>query len=334
MACPKIQAQFPERPVDIIVPFGAGGGSDVFVRILQKAIRENELSPQPFVIRNVGGAGGTIGSRRALGAVPDGHTLLCLHDGIYTARHYGTADWGPADFEPIAATGRSGVVVAVAEGSPYATLLDLMEDAKQRPYRVVCGTNLGAPSHYSALFLQEGMPGARFRFTQSGGGAKRLAQLKGGHVEVTGFSISEFVQFKGAGIRALAVLNEERVPALPDLPTARELGVNVIDSLIQFWWAPKGTPPDRVQFFSEVLRQTMNTPEVRERLMQLHIEPLFLTGKDLDEVLEERGRRLEKLVVEPPVGVPPLEWVVLAFVAICGGLVWREGTPTDGANQA
>ena len=109
------RAEFPEQPIDVIVPFGAGGGSDVFVRILQNAIREHELSSQPWVIRNVGGAGGTIGSRRARDARPDGHTILCLHDGIYTAQHYGTADWGPEDFQPIAATGRSGVVLAVAE---------------------------------------------------------------------------------------------------------------------------------------------------------------------------------------------------------------------------
>ena len=144
IALPHAAAEFPERPVDVVVPFAAGGGSDTFVRILQKAIRENDLSPQPFVVRNAGGAGGTIGSRRARDAKPDGHTILCLHDGIYTAQHYGTAEWGPADFEPIAATGRSGVVVAVAEDSPYENLAELMADAKERPYRVVCGTNLGA----------------------------------------------------------------------------------------------------------------------------------------------------------------------------------------------
>ncbi len=318
------QAEFPARPVEIIIPFAAGGGSDVFVRILQKAIRENRLSPQPLVVRNVGGAGGSIGSRRARDASPDRYTILCLHDGIYTAQHYGTATWGAAAFEPIAATGRSDVVVAVVEDSLYATLLDLMQDAKERPYQVVCGTNLGAPSHYSALFLQEGFPGARFRFTQSGGGAKRLSQLKGGHVDVTVFSVSEYLQFQGAGVRALAILGEERVAALPELPTARDQGVDVMDSLMQFWWAPKGTPPDRVEFFAEMLASAMNTPQVEQRLAQLHIDPVFITGDDLDGVIKSRSRRLEKLVVEAPVGVPPLEWIVLSFVVVCSFFVSLE----------
>ena len=125
-------------------------------------------------------------------AEPDGYTILCLHDGMYTAQHYGNADWGPADFTPIAATGRSGVVVAVADSSPYRDLAELMADAVARPYQLVYGTNLGAPNHYSALFLQNGKPGSKFRFTQTGGGAKRLAQLKGGHVDVTGFSVAEY----------------------------------------------------------------------------------------------------------------------------------------------
>ena len=212
-----VGAAYPERPIEVIVPFAAGGGSDVFARILQKEIRENELSPHPFVVVNAGGAGGTIGSRKARDAKPDGYTILCLHDGIFTAQHYGNADWGAADFEPIAATGQAGVIVAVADGSRFKDLDALMHETKERPYQVVYGTNLGAPSHYSAVFLQEGRPGARFRFTQSGGGAKRLAQLKGGHVDATGFSVSEYVQFRDAGIRALAVLNAERVLALPEI---------------------------------------------------------------------------------------------------------------------
>ena len=147
LSCFPAMGKFPEKPITVIVPFAAGGGSDVFARIVQEAIRKNELCPQPLVVKNVAGAGGTIGSRAAREAEPDGHVILCLHDGIYTAQHYGNADWGPADFEPIAATGRSGVVVAVSQDSPYDSLDDLMKEAVRRPYQLVFGTNLGAPNH-------------------------------------------------------------------------------------------------------------------------------------------------------------------------------------------
>ena len=146
-------APFPEKPITVIVPFAAGGGSDTFVRIFLKAIREHDLAPQSFVVKNIGGAGGTIGSRAALSKAG------WLHDSLSTRRdvHGSTLRQrrlGPADFTPIAATGRSGVVVAVADNSPYKDLAELMADAVARPYQLVYGTNLGAPNHYSALFLQ------------------------------------------------------------------------------------------------------------------------------------------------------------------------------------
>jgi len=316
--------EFPEKEITVIVPFAAGGGSDVFVRIFQEAIRKNGLCPHPIVVKNVSGAGGTIGSRTAREAKPDGHTILCLHDGIFTAQHYGNALWGPSDFEPIAATGRSGVVIAVSENSPFDSLGQLMEEALKSPYELVFGTNLGAPNHYSALFLQKGKPGAKFRFTQTGGGAKRLAQLKGGHVDLTGFSVAEYEQFKAAGIRALAVVSEEREPSFPDLPTAKEQGVDAIHGLMQFWWAPKGTSPNRIAYLENLLREAMATASVQERLSNLHMDPVFQVGEPLRETIRQRSANLEGITIENKPPLPPLEWIVLSVVGVCSILVWRE----------
>ena len=320
-----VNDEFPEKEITVIVPFAAGGGSDVFVRIFQEAIRKNELCPHPIVVKNISGAGGTIGSRTAREAKPDGHTILCLHDGIFTAQHYGNAIWGPSDFEPIAATGRSGVVIAVSENSPFNSLDELMEDAVRGPDQLVFGTNLGAPNHYSALFLQKGKPGAKFRFTQTGGGAKRLAQLKGGHVDLTGFSVAEYEQFKAAGIRALAVLSEEREPSFPDLPTAREQGVDAIHGLMQFWWAPKGTPPQRLAYLENLLRKAMETKTVQERLSNFHTDPVFQIGDTLRKTVRQRSAKLEGIKIENKTPLPPLQWIVLAVVIVCSVLVWREG---------
>ena len=320
-----VEDEFPEKAITVIVPFAAGGGSDVFVRIFQEAIRKNGLCPHPIVVKNVSGAGGTIGSRMAREAKPDGHTILCLHDGIFTAQHYGNALWGPSDFEPISDTGRSGVVVAVSEDSPFDSLDKLMEEAVRKPNQLVFGTNLGAPNHYSALFLQKGKPGAKFRFTQTGGGAKRLAQLKGGHVDLTGFSVAEYEQFKAAGIRALAVLSERREPSFPDLPTAKEQGVDAIHGLMQFWWAPKGTPPDRLAYLENLLRQAMATKTVQDRLKNLHMDPVFQVGKPLRETIRQRSANLHGITIEKKTPLPPLEWIVLSVVGVCSILVWREG---------
>ena len=320
----SLQGDYPSKPITVIVPFAAGGGSDVFVRIFQNAIRKNDFCPQPIVIKNIAGAGGTIGSRTARNAKPDGHTILCLHDGIYTAEHYGNADWGPDDFEPIAATGRSGVVVAVKEDSPYSTLHELMEDARDRPYQLVYGTNLGAPNHYSALFLQNGKSGAKFRFTQTGGGAKRLAQLKGGHIDLTGFSIAEYQQFKDAGIKALASLGEQRESSFPNLTTALEQDVQATHDLVQFWWAPKDTPPDRIAYLQNMLSQAMGTKEIKESFENLHMDPVIQVGQDLLETIADRSQKLVGITIEKPTALPPLEWIILGITGICLFFVSRE----------
>ena len=320
----SLQGDYPSKPITVIVPFAAGGGSDVFVRIFQNAIRKNNLCPQPIVIKNIAGAGGTIGSRSAKNATPDGHTILCLHDGIYTAQHYGNADWGPNNFEPIAATGRSGVVVAVEEDSPYTSLNGLMEEAKDRPYQLVYGTNLGAPNHYSALFLQNGKSGAKFRFTQTGGGAKRLAQLKGGHIDLTGFSVAEYQQFKDAGIKALASLGEERESSFPNLTTALEQDVRATHDLMQFWWAPQNTPPERIAYLQNLLAEAMATREIKESFQNLHMDPVLQIGQDLLKTIADRSQKLQGITIDKPTALPPLEWIILGITVICFVFVLRE----------
>ena len=320
----SLQGDYPSKPITVIVPFAAGGGSDVFVRIFQNAIRKNNLCPQPIVIKNIAGAGGTIGSRSAKNATPDGHTILCLHDGIYTAQHYGNADWGPDNFEPIAATGRSGVVVAVEEDSPYASLNELMEEARDRPYQLVYGTNLGAPNHYSALFLQNGKSGAKFRFTQTGGGAKRLAQLKGGHIDLTGFSVAEYQQFKDAGIKALASLGEERESSFPNLTTALEQEVRATHDLMQFWWAPQNTPPERIAYLQNLLAEAMATREIKESFQNLHMDPVLQVGQDLLKTIADRSQKLQGITIDKPTALPPLESIILGITVICFVFVLRE----------
>ena len=320
----SLQGDYPSKPITVIVPFAAGGGSDVFVRIFQNAIRKNNLCPQPIVIKNIAGAGGTIGSRSAKNATPDGHTILCLHDGIYTAQHYGNADWGPDNFEPIAATGRSGVVVAVEEDSPYTSLNELMEEARDRPYQLVYGTNLGAPNHYSALFLQNGKSGAKFRFTQTGGGAKRLAQLKGGHIDLTGFSVAEYQQFKDAGIKALASLGEERESSFPNLTTALEQEVRATHDLMQFWWAPQNTPPERIAYLQNLLAEAMATKEIKESFQNLHMDPVLQVGQDLLKTIADRSQKLQGITIDKPTALPPLEWIILGITVICFVFVLRE----------
>ena len=304
------QSSYPSRPVKVVVPFAAGGGSDVLARILLSGVERSAVSREPLVVLNVGGAGGTIGSRRVKNAEPDGYEILALHDGVFTARQFGKVGYGYEAFAPIAATGRDGVVVAVRNDSSFANLEVLLETIRDKPESVVFGANLGAPSQLTGLLIEKGLDGAKFRYSQTGGGADRLASLLGDHVDVSSFSIAEYLRFKEAGVRALAYLGKDRHPALPETSTALEQGFDVVSDLTHFWWAPKGTPPERVSTLARILKKGIETSYVQEKFTELHREPVFLAGDELNTFLANRERLFSGVGQGAKVPQPPvIAWV-------------------------
>lgn len=328
-------SSYPGRPIKLIVPFAAGGGSDTFGRIIQNAIDENHLLPQRMVIINVPGAGGTIGSRRVKNARPDGYTLLLLHEGMLTARHSGSANYGAEAFVPIAGTGNATQVIAVSETSPYQSLQGLMDASAAEPDSIVFSANIGAPSHFAGLMLESQKPGARFRYTQTGGGAKRLAALQGGHVDVSAFSIAEYVQFRSSGMRALALLGPERHPELPNLATASEQGFDVISQNMQFWWAPLGTPADRIEIIAQALDAAMQTDKVRTQLAEMKISDVVLRGQALETEIRQRDRQIAAVAPASQVDLPDFALIALVGVVLTGALscVQSLRRRRDGAND-
>jgi tripartite-type tricarboxylate transporter receptor subunit TctC len=308
----------PPGPIKLIVPFSAGGGSDTFARILQKTIRDNDLSISPVVIVNISGAGGTIGSRHVRDAKVDGNTALLLHDGIFTAKYSGKVKYGAEAFEPVAAMGSFGMVLAVKSTSRHQTLSGLLVESALNPDTITYSTNLGAPSHFTGLMLEKAHAGTAFRFVQGGGGAKRLSALLGGHAEVSVFSITEYAQYQTSGLRALAVLAESRHPAFPDIPCSHEMGVEVDSINTQFLWVPKGTKPARIHFLADLLEAAVATSFFRERMKMLHVDNLFLRGEALRSEIAKRDASYQDVDLREIKNAPRLELWVLAGVLFLG----------------
>lgn len=316
------RAEYPARPIDVVVPFGAGGGSDVFARIFKTAFDENEILPVPLVIQNRGGAGATIGSRYVRDAAPDGYTMLFLHDAIITAKYSGMVRYGPEAFEPVALTGELGMVIAVAADSEYETLKELMDAAREKPGALSFAVNRGALTHVAGLQLEQAEPGAKFQFPQSGGGNDRLIDLLGHHVDATGFSMEEYLRYRDdedgetPQLRGLAYLGVERNPAAPDVRTAVEQGydVNLINRF--YWWVPKGTPPERVQVLAQALQKALQTEYVKQQMAAGHYEPIFRTGKELKQTLEESESQIAQVEFTKPQGVPDMQRIVIITVAL------------------
>jgi tripartite-type tricarboxylate transporter receptor subunit TctC len=294
-----------EKPVRVIVPFAPGGGSDTLARFLVREINASSLDSSPWVVINVPGAGGTIGSRQAKNAHPGGHTLLFLHDGILTAQLSGKATYGPEAFAPVAMTGKVGMVVCVGQKSGMLTITDLIAKAKDQPDTVTFAANLGAPSFYLGQLLENRYEGCRFRYVQSGGGARRFADLTGGHVEVSAFSVSEYLSFRDGGIRALAYLGDQRHPALPEVSTARESDIDITYENLQGWWAPRNTPPAIIESQKQILKKAFHSASVQEALQQQSIDNLFLDSKAFRTAVAQKKEILNKVAQSTLTLAPP-----------------------------
>ena len=287
---------FPEKPIKIIVPFKAGGGSDAIARTFQNAIEVNNLSDVPIVVTNIAGPGGRIGSRTAKDAEPDGYTILMNHMTLLTSEATGLADFGYRDFEPIAGTGDVCMTVVVKEDSPNTTLQEALSAAEKNPGSMTYGVNLGALNHMGGLLLQNTNAGSAFRFVQIGGDVANYTNVAGGHIDITAISAGQYNANKtGGGIRALAILTDERHPNLPDVPTARELGYD-LSYCFEYWWlAPKGTPASRVEKIADLLETAMQTDEVKQAFASRLTLPVFRRDTDLAEYIASEYKKIEPI---------------------------------------
>lgn len=291
---------WPSQPLEVVVPYSAGGGSDAMVRLFQRAADEGGLLDVPFVVKNVGGAGGRTGSRQAMEAEADGYHFLSNHLTLMTGEATGVADFGYRDFEPVAATGAVCMVVAVPAESDHQTLEDLLNAATEE--QIVYGANLGALNHMAGVALQNTHEGAKFRFVQIGGDTENLVALMGGVTQAGGMSTAQYRSSEGSDVRGLAVLSEERDPTIPDLPTAREQGFDT-DFCFEYWWfAPKGTPQAAIDGMADFLESAMGTPLVQDALEARSMRPIFRRGNEFKAFLDEQWERIVPLAEQATAG--------------------------------
>jgi tripartite-type tricarboxylate transporter receptor subunit TctC len=318
---------YPNRPIHIVVPYAAGGGSDTFVRIVQQGIDEDGLLGQPLVIINQAGGIGTIGSREIKNSEPDGYKILCHHNAIITAKLTETVAYGPEAFEPIALTGEMSMVIVVRADAKFQNIKDLLEQAKAAPKTIRFGANKGAPAYFTTLQLEKTWPGAEFSIVSSGGGADRYSKVLGGHLEAGIFSLSEFLDFRAVAgtppdqdIRAIALLSPTRHESVPDVPTTVEMGVPVVLNNANYWWAPLGTPQPILDQLASVLDQAMQNQTVRSELKRLRMDPTFDRGDSFKARLDETVRQFEEVVAQKQTALPNFTLYTSIIVGML--LVW------------
>ncbi|MEZ5861155.1 MAG: tripartite tricarboxylate transporter substrate binding protein [Geminicoccaceae bacterium] len=285
-------AEFPEKPIKLVVPFAPGGRSDTTARLLQKVIEKNHLLAQPIVVVNVPGAGGTIGGRQVKDAEPDGYTIGIWHLGLLTTAAMEVADYGPDAFDIVAEVGTTAPVYAVPEASPYANLEEFLQAARDNPDTIRDASNIGAPVHFVSLLLME-EAGGQLRYIQTGGGSNRLKALLGDHADSSIFDTSEYARFKDSGIRALVTFWPERNAQIPDVPTARELGYDVVFESPNWIFAPKGTPEEVMGVLATAIDQARQDPEIVEAFENQGVLNNFKSGAEVEAELPAMFEQLK-----------------------------------------
>lgn len=303
--------KFPNRPVRIVVPYLAGGGTDSFARIIKNSINQSGSFPVPVVIENRDGGSATIGSRFVKNSKPDGYRILCHHEGIIATHLAGVVPYGPEAFRPIAQTGQIVLLMVVRADSPYQSLPDLLKAAQEKPNQIRMGANLGSPAYFICKQMLAEYPGAEFNFV-SASGSKRIIYILGGKIEAGIFSLAEFLAFRKArttpaseNIAAIANFGEKRNPAISDVKTSREQGLQTSAENAYYFWAPLETPDEVVEQLATVLERAMNSPATLQELEKHALEPVFRKGADLERHLAKRIAAFDQLATETTGSVLP-----------------------------
>lgn len=291
---------WPKRPIQIVVPFGAGGDTDMNARIFIKYLEP--LLGKGLAVVNVSGGGGSIGSRRVKDARPDGYTVLFFHDAMQVNTFSGVADFTWRDFEFSCIAGQeTGTFVAVKSDSKWKTIRELVEDSAANPGKITIAGNIGASTYLTAMLLNKA--GAAFNIVNHGGSSERITALLGGHVDVIQNPLVNIKSYVENGeLRILANQAPERPPLAKDIPTLRESGFPVSFQYRYFFLFPKGTPSAIVEKFADAVEKIVTTnPEYAEDIKKTLVQsPFFARGEAAIKLMEEQEQIVKSVDLSAP----------------------------------
>lgn len=298
----RVQAAWPERPITLIVPFAAGGPTDVVARIVSEHM--SRTLGQQIVIENVAGAGGTTGTLRAAQATPDGYTLEMGHMGTHGAAPavYPNLKYDPLkDFVPVGLAAGTPILVVAKKGFPAKDFKEFVAYLKANGDKLnEAHAGVGSVSFTTCTFFNS-LVGAKPTRVVYRGTGPALNDLVSGQVDYMCDQIVNLVpQIQAGTIRAYAVALPQRSPALPDVPTTKEGGLPEFQ--VSAWnaiFAPKGTPPEIVTKLSGALQKALDDDGTRKRLLELGAElpdKAARTPEGLRKLVESEVARWNKVL--------------------------------------
>ncbi|MEJ8815867.1 tripartite tricarboxylate transporter substrate binding protein [Variovorax ureilyticus] len=276
MCFAQAAAEYPSKPVKVLVGYQAGGPTDLTARLI--ATKLQTALGQAFVVDNKPGAGSNIASEQAASSPADGYTLLVAASQMtWNSALYKNVKYDPVrSFVPISKIMASPAVLVVSPNLPIKTVADLVSLAKREPSKIsFASSGNGTVPHLSGELFKSAA-GVQMTHVPYKGAGPALTDLLGGQVDVSFMTALSAIQYvKDGKLRALAVVSNERLPQLPNVPTLKESGISGVD--VESWnglFAPAGTPPSIVQKLSDAVVKIMKEPDVRKVFVDQAATPI------------------------------------------------------------
>jgi len=289
---------FPTKPVQLMIAYPAGGSTDIAARIVA-SIAEKDLG-QSIVVVNKAGAGGQVGWTEMSRAKPDGYyigfiNLPALNTVILDPDR--KAAFKEDAFVPVINQVLDPGIIWVKGDSPYKNLKDLIDAARKNPQKISAATTgILSDDHLAILMMEEAAPGAMFRIVHFEGGAPVMTAVMGGHIDCAFDNVgSVFRRIKSGELRALAVMDTQRSPFIPDVPTMPELGYKtVISSSTRGIAVPKGTPQPVIKRLEQSLKKAMDDPEHLKKMEEAGLQLRIMVGEEYAKYYRELHAKAAK----------------------------------------
>jgi tripartite-type tricarboxylate transporter receptor subunit TctC len=284
VAASSALAAYPERPIKLIVPWAAGGDTDSIYRSFQPHFQKHLGGT--VVIANVAGASGTRGPKEAKESPADGYTLVAVHDSIHSTYYTGVADVNAPDFEPICLVASTPSILTASPKTPWTDMKALLADAKARPGQITVGATLGSTSHFFPALIEKAA-GLKFKYVSYEGTAPRMTALLGGHIDLAESNLTQKGKVDAGQLKFLAIASDKRAPEISNVPTLKELGIDVTYAVNRGLMAPKGTPADVMAKLESACAAAAREPAFAEAMKNQGTLVHYLGSREYLEFLKK-----------------------------------------------
>ena len=291
---------YPNKPITVIVPYSAGGGVDLLARLMEKKVPQ--YLGQPLVVVNKPGGAGSIGWNELASASSDGYTLGISIIDLLIQPLYGETKYNyPTALEPIAQVATAPFLIVVEAKQPWKNVNDIVNYAKQHPGQLKFGhSGIGSLSHIVGETFAN-VTGITFEQVPFRGSSESTAALLGNHIQIVFTNASSVKeQIKNGTLRALATTSEQRLtdPDLAQIPTCKELGLDIVSSTWFGVAAPKELPPEVKAKLEEGFKAIVADPEFKANIENLGLQVEYLNSEDSKEKWRSDGNKLTKTIQE------------------------------------